>query len=329
MYAVRRSFVKAESCDKIKRALRHPVRASEEFFKNGEKVFYKRDDGKRWHGPGKVVGQLGTVVFVIHGSRLIRCTSCRVIKAPLSNASNENSDQTSTDKHVSADKSNLKEDISEDSELDISIESDIDDTECSEELDTNRKEISTDAIAPRENAEEKFTVRKSSRTRSPPSRLGWQTKEAFAVIIPKERHNDPDVVEAKKAELGNWIDLEAVDWVEDKGQKLISTRWVITENEYPDGEAKPKARLVIRGFEENEDIQADASTASKTALRIVLALAANYDWSISTADVKAAFLQERPINRDIYINPPRELSTEGKIWRLHRTAYGLVDFARN
>ena len=39
MYAARRAFVKAESSDKIKRALRHPVRGSEEFFENGEKVF--------------------------------------------------------------------------------------------------------------------------------------------------------------------------------------------------------------------------------------------------------------------------------------------------
>ena len=61
MYAARRAFVKAEASDKIKRALKHHVRASEEFFENGEKVFYKRDDGKCWHGPGKVVGQLGTV----------------------------------------------------------------------------------------------------------------------------------------------------------------------------------------------------------------------------------------------------------------------------
>ena len=72
--------------------------------------------------------------------------------------------------------------------------------------------------------------------------------------------------------------MEAVDWVEDKGQKLISTRWVIAEKEYPDEEAKPKARLVIKGFEENEDIQHDAQTASKKALRIVLALASNNDW---------------------------------------------------
>ena len=139
---------------------------------------------------------------------------------------------------MSADKSNLKEDISEDSELD----------ESSEEQNTNRKETSTDAIAPRENAEEKFTVRKSGRNRRPPSRLGWETEEVFAVIIPKERYNDPHVVEEKKAELDNWIDLEAVDRVQEKGQKLISTRWVITEKEYQD-ELKPRARLVIRRLE--------------------------------------------------------------------------------
>ena len=171
----------------------------------------------------------------------------------------------------------MKDDISEDSELDISSESDMGDTEGNEEQDTKRTENSTDVILPRENVEEKFPVRKSSRTRRPPSRVGWKTEEAFAVIIPKERYIDPDVLEAKKAELENWIDSEAVDWVKDKGQKLISTRWVSSEKKFPDGEVKLKAIVVIRGFEENEDIQADAPTASKTALRIVLALAANYD----------------------------------------------------
>ena len=108
-----------------------------------------------------------------------------MIKVSLSNTSNENSGQTSTNEHVNADKSNLKEDISEDSELVISSKSDIDDTEGCKEQNTKRTENSTDAIAPRETAEEKFTVRKSRRTRRPSSRLGWETEEAFAVIIPK------------------------------------------------------------------------------------------------------------------------------------------------
>ena len=39
MYAARRAFVKAESSDRIKRALRHPVRASENFLKMERKYF--------------------------------------------------------------------------------------------------------------------------------------------------------------------------------------------------------------------------------------------------------------------------------------------------
>ena len=70
-----------------------------------------------------------------------------MIKVSLSNASKKNSNQKSTDRLVSADKSNLKEDISE---LDISSEIDIDNTESSEVQNTNRNETSTDAMAPRE-----------------------------------------------------------------------------------------------------------------------------------------------------------------------------------
>jgi len=49
------------------------------------------------------------------------------------------------------------------------------------------------------------------------------------------------VIEAKQAEIENWKNMEAVD---DNDQKVISTRWVLTEKEYLDGKIKPKARLV-------------------------------------------------------------------------------------
>ena len=52
MYAAREAFLKAESSERIKRALRHPIRATEKYFERGEKVFYKRDDSNRWRGPG-------------------------------------------------------------------------------------------------------------------------------------------------------------------------------------------------------------------------------------------------------------------------------------
>lgn len=54
---------------------------------------------------------------------------------------------------------------------------------------------------------------------------------------------------AKHAELSNWKQNNVFEEVKDEGQKCISTRWVCTLKETPDG-VVPKARLVARGFEE-------------------------------------------------------------------------------
>ena len=72
MHSARRAFVKAESSEKIKRAIRHPVRSCKQMFQNGDKVFYKREDNPQWRGPGKVLGHLGYVylymLFTVHVS---------------------------------------------------------------------------------------------------------------------------------------------------------------------------------------------------------------------------------------------------------------------
>ena len=69
-------------------------------------------------------------------------------------------------------------------------------------------------------------------------------------------------------------DLKQLMLLMTKNQRVISTRWVITEKTYPDGSIKPKARLVVRGFEEEEEVQVDAPTAAKMTLRTVLSIAA-------------------------------------------------------
>jgi len=80
---------------------------------------------------------------------------------------------------------------------------------------------------------------------------------------------------------------------------------------------------MIRGFEEDENIQVDAPTAAKVTLRTVLAIVANEDWILKTIDIKAAFLQGRPIERSVYLIPPGEAELTGKLWR-HCKTYGLV-----
>ena len=42
----------------------------------------------------------------------------------------------------------------------------------------------------------------------------------------------------------------------------------------------------------------------------------------NTMDIKSAFLQGKPIERDIYVKPSKEAHTK-KIWKLDATVYGL------
>ena len=53
LHSARTNFIKAESSDKIKMALRHQTRTyADEVYANGEKVFFKRRKTKNWKGPG-------------------------------------------------------------------------------------------------------------------------------------------------------------------------------------------------------------------------------------------------------------------------------------
>ena len=60
----------------------------------------------------------------------------------------------------------------------------------------------------------------------------------------------------------------------------------------------PKARLVARGFEEeNENIIKESPTCSRDSLRILTAITAQRSWKLSTIDIKTAFLQGEKIER--------------------------------
>ena len=109
----------------------------------------------------------------------------------------------------------------------------------------------------------------------------------------------PEAVVAKKMEVDKLTDFKAYETVQDTGQKRISTRFVMTKK---NGEFK--ARLVACGYEEETEVQSDSPTVSKLALRVCLLIAASKDWRIETTDIKRAFLQSRPLDRDVYVSPP-------------------------
>ena len=133
---------------------------------------------------------------------------------------------------------------------------------------------------------------------------------------------------AKAEELDKWKSFKTYEEVPDNGQKSISTKWVCTRK-IKGGSVYYKARLVARGFEENsEHLKKDSPTCSKESLRISLAIISCYKWKLHSIDIKSAFLQGNPMEREVYIKPPKEAKTT-YIWKMLRCPYGLADAGRS
>ena len=116
--------------------------------------------------------------------------------------------------------------------------------------------------------------------------------------------------------------------VPDDGQKALGCRFVLTEK-FKDDKKVTKARLCIRGDQEDTgSIRTDSPTVKKSNIKLLLTVAATEGWDVKTSDVAAAFLQSVPIEREVLVKPPKEKRVPGMLWKLKRTAYGLVDASR-
>ena len=135
--------------------------------------------------------------------------------------------------------------------------------------------------------------------------------------------------EAKRVELDNWEKMGVYEVVEDRGQSFVTVRWVLSQK-LIDNERKNKARLVARGYEDDTyGIAKDSPTVNKENLRLAFMIIASKKWVINSLDIRAAFLQGKPISREVYLKPPREANMKGKLWKLQKCVYGLNDASRN
>ena len=62
---------------------------------------------------------------------------------------------------------------------------------------------------------------------------------------------------------------------------------------------------------------------------MMLGIAAGKRWRIQSLDVKAAFLQGKTIERDLFLQAPVEFRKKGKLWKLNKVVYGLYDASRS
>ena len=80
MKDARLSFIKAESSERLKRAVRRQTRKHTPagVYEIGDKVLYKRDRDKWWRGPGSIVSIQEKDIGVKHGGQMYMVHPCRV-----------------------------------------------------------------------------------------------------------------------------------------------------------------------------------------------------------------------------------------------------------
>jgi hypothetical protein len=112
------------------------------------------------------------------------------------------------------------------------------------------------------------------------------------------------------------------------GHRAITLKWVFKlKRDEADAIVKHKARLVARGFLQQEGIDFDdvfAPVARMESVRL-LALSAQEGWHVHHMDVKLAFLND-DLKEEVYVHQPPDFAIpgkEGKLLHLRKARYGL------
>ena len=94
-----------------------------------------------------------------------------------------------------------------------------------------------------------------------------------------------------------------------------------------DGTSRIKARLVVRGFQEDVNLDTASPTCRRQSLACVLSWATINNFEVLSGDTPNAFLRGRELSRPVFVFPPEEhIDFErGHIWVLTRCVYGLID----
>ena len=386
--AARQGFIRYESDEKIKRALRSNIRSTNvDDVERGDEVYYKRMDCNKWRGPGNVMFRDGKVIFVRHGGSYVRVHECRLTKAPRNEKAHSGKEcdseetvvNTGAIKKIKAtpDKNQRhhpEDDFDEEryrkfvsnsrmmnqkavtNEQSISNEPASDTVDVTEsqpssntkEIDLLRMNIGDRIKGIHSNTGDLVSGKIISRAgkmtgknrfcynveKDSDGSKGWMdlSKVNELSIVPENvemivMFNSEAVTQAKHEEIKNWKKNEVYEEVENRGQKTISVRWVVTER-VKETKTVTRARLVARGFEEDtENLRKDSPTCSKEGVRTVFVMASANRWDCHTIDIKAAYLQGSEIGRDVFLKPPPEYD-EGKLWKLKKAVYGLCDAAR-
>ena len=359
LHKARQAFIAQESCEKLRRALRKQTCTySDTVYHNGDSVYYKREKSSAWHGPAKVLGKDGAQHLLKHGGVYVRVHPCKMqlvspssteFEGDNSSSPNEPEENGKPESHTGCSDDEEDEDISArvitaplsppptpvnaDPHLtpqraDIPEAPDVHHVEERSESDQESEEFSSSSHETEQSHKVPRALRRLQDYNNPGIKERSVADSSHEEEIYFGRATDGTRFdEAKKQELQKWKDMDVYTEVDNDGQNYITTRWVCTEK-LKGGKMVQKARLVARGFEEDaSQLRKDSPTCSKESLRMLLCILAANNWELRSIDIKSAYLQGCPISRELYIFPPDGTHT-GKLWKLNKTPYGLVDAGR-
>ena len=187
-------------------------------------------------------------------------------------------------------------------------------------------------------------LRRSTRTRSAPE---WYGNPVLEIMLLdngepsnyEEAMAGPDSnkwLEAMQSEIGSMYENKVwtlVDLPDDR--RAIENKWIFKKKTDADGNVTIyKARLVAKGYRQVQGVDYDETfspVAKLKSVRIMLAIAAYYDYEIWQMDVKTAFLNGH-LKEELYMMQPEgfvDPKNANKVCKLQRSIYGLVQASRS
>ena len=310
LHSARKAFIQSEADEKIRRALRSKMRSNEEQYSHGDIVYYKRDGKDRWLGPGKVIFQDGKIIFVRHGPTFVRVSANRLMKKGCE--FNKNEGENSQNSHsipipkLTSHKPCVSEeigginhtgeypDIEKKSNLSLSLKAnDIINYNVLPDSDWKVVRVLRRGRKAKGKYQNWFNVEDTVTKEQCCVNLEgvdeWNKREEVLIaLIPRSKHKDPDCGKAKQVELAKLRSFGSYIEVEDHGQTALSTTWVLWKKAN-----EVRARLVVRGFEEELDVKKESPTIGKSTMRTLFAIAASKLWVVQTTDIKTKCLPSR------------------------------------
>ena len=142
--------------------------------------------------------------------------------------------------------------------------------------------------------------------------------------------------EAKHSEVKNFIAAKAFEalppGMRPTADQVIGMRWILTWKMKDDGELKPKARAILKGFQDPQYEHRATTTPvmTKQTRQFLLHETARRRWKVRKGDVTGAFLQGREYPGELFCLPCPEILramnlAENEVVKVKRGCYGLVD----